>query len=48
MVNAREAELRAQPKPRDPAEILKLNAEVDKLRAEARKADAQAAAAGQP
>ena len=48
MVNAREAELRAQPKPRDPAEILKLNAEVDKLRAEARRADAQAAAAGQP
>ena len=38
MVNAREAELRAQPKPRDPAEILKLNAE----------ADAQASAAGQP
>ena len=48
MVNAREAELRAQPKPRDPAEILKLNAEVDKLRAEARRADAQASAAGQP
>jgi len=48
MVNAREAELRAQPKPRDPAEILKLNAEVDKLRAEARRADAQALAAGQP
>jgi hypothetical protein len=48
MVNAREAELRAQPRPRDPAEILKLNAEVDKLRAEARRADAQAAAAGQP
>ena len=48
MVNAREAELRAQPKPRDPAEILKLNEEVDKLRAEARRADAQALAAGQP
>lgn len=48
MVNAREAELRAQPKPRDPAEILKLNAEVDKLRAEARRADAQALMAGQP
>lgn len=48
MVNAREAELRAQPKPRDPAEILKLNAEVDKLRAEARRADAQALTAGQP
>ena len=48
MVNAREAEIRAQPKPRDPSEILKLNAEVDKLRAEARKADAQALASSNP
>ena len=55
MTNAREAEIRAQPKPRDPVEILKINAELDKLRSDARlndanalRAAAQAKAAGQP
>lgn len=48
MVNAREAELRSQPRPRDPIELAKLQAETLRDEAMAKKATAEALAIGQP
>ena len=48
MVNAREAELRAQPKPRDPLELALLEAQILRDKALAKKTTAEALAIGQP